>query len=168
MKRWLHMATSLLLLTMLTVSTATPARAEIVPDKPVVSQEVKAELIELRGQLHSIKQKEHTIRQFNHRMKTDSRKLRQLVRKADDKQLKEQVYIELKSFHDNLRAAYQLHKQGEELKKKIQSARINRDLKQLRTLTGQLDELKTRQLEHLRAANQDLLKEVERVKDRVR
>ncbi|ASS74975.1 hypothetical protein CIG75_08230 [Tumebacillus algifaecis] len=168
MNKWLRNLSTRSLLTVLIVSVSAVASAETVLEQPPVTQETKAELTELRGQLGSIKQKEHHIRQLNHQMRDNRYELRQLLHDGGDKGLHAQVEQELQSFHKRLNSAYVLHKQGEALKKKIQAARSERDLKRLRTLTGELERLKGKQLELLRMAHQDLKGVLERVRKHVR
>ncbi|TCP59637.1 hypothetical protein EV586_101869 [Tumebacillus sp. BK434] len=167
MKKWLRITTALFWLLLLTVSATPEGSAGGVQDKPGAAEQTTAELTKFRGQLGAIKQKEHNIRHLNHQMRDNSYELRKLLHQTD-KVFQADVEKKLQSFRANLKQAYVLHKQGEAVKKKIHAARKQRDLSQLRALMGELDSIKSRQLEHLRLADQELESELARVKERVR
>lgn len=108
------------------------------------------------------------IRAEMHEMREETKSLRKLVRESGDLKLKEQLEKDLTAFHDKLREAHRLHKTNESLTKQIQTARHNGDLAKLRELAPKLVANKTRQLELIRSAHQDLLSEHTKIQEKLR
>ena len=96
------------------------------------------------------------IRNVMHQMREESKALRKLVDQSSDPKLKEQVKTDLRGFHDKRRGAHHLYREGQELTKQAQAARHSGDLAKLRELGPQVAANKTRQLEAITAAYQEL------------
>ncbi|MFD2168960.1 hypothetical protein [Tumebacillus lipolyticus] len=163
LKRMRKTALTLFLLTALLPSSAAATNSLDTTD---AAQKVTAELTEYRGQLRMIKQKEQTIRILKHQINDQSYELRQLLRKANDRKLTAGLEQQFATFDRKRSEANLLQEQGDRLKKSIHAARINRDLKRLRLLTAELDQLKMKQLERLREANQEVEELLAQVQER--
>lgn len=169
MKKWTRMTAAVLAAAVCAMAVPqAPAQAQEVPNgNGKVTQEERARLASYRSDFQQVKKIDRQIRSLTHRLRHDAREMRQLVHRAGDDRMKEQVKKDLGVFHDKLGQAHKLHRADLELNKQVHAARQNGDLEQLRQLAAQRLQNKRQQLTYLEEAHNALLTELTKVKKQV-